>query len=123
MPPEKFCGEHTSLVEKIGELRGDVKGLGRSVDTLRNQSADSFLQVERKASERHREIKLALNGTVKDLKFDDDEKTGEIQIVKQKVEKIDRWRTWLIGAGAVIFVLVAPLIGKLWDLIIKAFGG
>jgi len=123
MPPEKFCGEHSKFVERIGELRGDVRGLGRSLDTLRTQTQSSFREAALKADERHRDIKQTLNGKVKELAFDDDERTGEIQIVKQKVEKIDRWRTWLIGGGAVLFVLLSPLIGKLWDAIIKALGG
>jgi|GEM_PF-3505966 len=123
MPPRTFCADHTALVKDVGELRGDVKGLGKSLDTLRTQTQSSFREAALKADERHRDIKQTLNGKVKELAFDDDERTGEIQIVKQKVEKIDRWRYGLYAGGIVLLFILTPLVGKLWDLIIKAFGG
>ena len=110
MPPRSYCPDHTALVEKVGELRGDVKGLGKSLDTLRTQTLTGFREASQKADQRHRELKTALNGHIKELKFEDDEKTGEIQIVKQQVNKLDRWRDKLIVGGAIIFVLLSPLI-------------
>jgi len=124
MPPEKFCGEHTQLVKDVGGLQADVRNLGRSIDTLRTQTLSGFKDAAQKADERHRELKKALNGKVEALKFDDDERTGEIQIVKQQVNKLEKWRYGLYIGGAILLIAITPLIGKLWDLIFKAvFGG
>lgn len=123
MPPRTFCADHTALVKDVGVVMGDVKGLGKSLDTLRTQTLTGFREASQKADLRHREIKTALNGHIKELKFDDDERTGEMQIVQQKVEKIERWKYGLYVGGFVLFVMFSPLINKLWDFIIKAFGG
>jgi len=120
MPTKTFCQDHTGLVRDVGELRGDVKGLGKSLDTLRSQTASSFRDAQAKANERHRELKSMINGRLEDLKFDDDERTGEIQVVQQKVEQLDKTRIYILGIAGVILFLLSPLVGKLWDLIIRA---
>jgi len=112
MPPDT-CEHHDRLVHDVGEIKGKLGSLERSLDThrreIRQDIKDGLKDIKDEVKRRMDEISSDVNG-----------QQDRIEAVQTVTGRLINWKGWVAGIGAgILFLLgtvpnVVVIIMKVW---------